>query len=115
MWEQNALLPEWHKFASVQVLDLGISLKKHPDMPPGEAVAIAIEEFVRTARSWEPDVILFYARPALLSDLAHTLFSAKAKPAVSPYQSDELFASGQPAPGRHNMIAAPIRAMATMP
>lgn len=70
MWEQNALLPEWHKFASVQVLDLGISLKKHPDMLPGEAVAIAIEEFVRAPRSWEPDVILFYARPALLSDAA---------------------------------------------
>ena len=73
MWEQNELFPEWRKFASVQVLDLRPMLKQQPEAPPGEVAARVIEEFIRTPRSWEPDVILFYARPGLLSDAAFDL------------------------------------------
>ena len=70
MWEQNEMFPEWRKFASVEALDLQPFLKKHPETPPEEVTANAIEEFTRAPHSWEPDVILFYARPALLSDAA---------------------------------------------
>ena len=70
MWEQDSMFPEWRKFASVQSLDLRPILQKHPESSPAEITARAIEEYARAPRSWEPDVILFYARPALLSEAA---------------------------------------------
>src|SRR5437773_741481 len=57
-WEPNELFPELRKIAALEYLDLGPSLKANQVARPHETVSRAIEAFVTTARSWEPDVIL---------------------------------------------------------
>jgi len=73
MWEQNELFPEFRKLAELQCLDLHPALKANPSAAPREAVARALDAFIKAPRDWEPDVILFYARPSLLSEAAFDL------------------------------------------
>jgi hypothetical protein len=73
MWEQNELFPEFRKIATLQSFDLNPALKQNPGRPPHEVTARALESFISAPRNWEPDVILFYARPSLLSDAAFDL------------------------------------------
>jgi hypothetical protein len=69
MWEQNDLVPELSKIASVSLLDLRPELKHRPSSEPEcQVVARAVEGFAREQRAPAPDIILFYARPRLLSD-----------------------------------------------
>ena len=70
LWEQNELFPELRKICSLQYLDLNPALKQKPQAPPPETVARSIQGFIRASNQLEPDVILFYARPELLSDEA---------------------------------------------
>jgi hypothetical protein len=73
-WESHELLPELRKIARVEVLDLGPSLESQSDasrLP--SAVVQTLESFVKQPQAWEPDVVLFYARPRLLSAAAFDL------------------------------------------
>lgn len=71
MWEPGELFPELRKMAAVDCLDLRPALRAAPPGGTRDAVARAIEQFALPGG--EPDVILFYARPSLLSDAAFDL------------------------------------------
>jgi hypothetical protein len=79
MWEQNALFPELHKICGLQFLDLHPALTQKPHARPAETVAKNIEAFIRASTSLEPDAILFYARPQLLSEVAFDLIRRRWK------------------------------------
>jgi hypothetical protein len=69
MWEQNDLVPEFARIAETRLLDLRPALKKKPeDQSLAEAVVQAVRQFADGQGQWSPDVILFYARPLLLSE-----------------------------------------------
>lgn len=69
MWEQNDLVPEFARIAETRLLDLRPALKKRAaKQSPADAVAQAVREFAGGADAASPDVILFYARPLLLSE-----------------------------------------------
>jgi hypothetical protein len=69
MWEQNQLLPELRKIADVVALDLRPRLKTLPaSSSRRECVAASVRAFAEAEKTLEPDVILFYARPELLSE-----------------------------------------------
>jgi len=71
MWELDQLVPELRKIGQVSLLDLHPALERRPPGPSRiEAVARAVEDFARVQKSLDPDVILFYARPSILSDAA---------------------------------------------
>ena len=69
MWEQDELVPELARIADTRTLNLRPLLKQRPpDQSEPETVAQAIKNFAATESGLAPDVILFYARPNLLSD-----------------------------------------------
>jgi hypothetical protein len=69
MWEQNDLVPELCRIAEVIVLDLHPTLRaKAAAQTESEAVAAAVQAFADAQKQLAPDVILFYARPNLLSE-----------------------------------------------
>lgn len=69
MYEQRDLIPELGKIARVEVLNLQPRLKaKLVSQSKADVVASAIRDFAASQRRLVPDVIFFYARPALLSD-----------------------------------------------
>lgn len=69
LWEQNALVPELSRIAPTRLLDLHPALKSCPaEMPLPVRVAQVIKDFAAAQTGPTPDVVLFYARPALLSD-----------------------------------------------
>ncbi len=68
MWEQNDLAPELTRIAPTRLLDLRPRLKKQPLSRLRELVVAGVREFVAANPGYSPDVILFYARPLLLSD-----------------------------------------------
>ncbi|HEV2394979.1 MAG TPA: glycosyltransferase [Verrucomicrobiae bacterium] len=71
MWELRDLVPELQKIAAVSVLDLRDSLKDPVRTGTDrQAVASALECLAGNGGSPLPDLILFYARPALLSEEA---------------------------------------------
>lgn len=71
MWEERDLVPEMRKIAEVVFLDLGPALKVRPrDQAPCEAVEAKLRAFAQEQNLLSPDLILFYARPALLSEAA---------------------------------------------
>ena len=80
MWEQNDLVPELARIADTRLLDLRPALKT---MAPGidgrNVVVETIRQFAADNRSFSPDVILFYLRPALLSDEVFDLLRQKWK------------------------------------
>lgn len=69
MWEQNDLVPEFQKIAPTQLLNLRPLLKgTGPGPHQAAVVAEAVRAHSRDTAQPTPDVILFYARPGLLSD-----------------------------------------------
>lgn len=69
MWEQNDLVPELALIAPTQTLDLRPALKRRSgDAPESGIVLRTMQEFIAANPRYEPDVILFYARPLLLSE-----------------------------------------------
>jgi hypothetical protein len=79
MWEQNELFPEFRKICDLQFLDLRPMLKQKPHATPADTVVESIEAFIRASTTLEPDVILFYARPVLLSQAAFDLIRRRWK------------------------------------
>jgi hypothetical protein len=73
-WEPQQLVPELRKIARVEVLDLGPSLKSQADAYRLPSAAVqTLESFIKQPHDWEPDVVLFYARPQILSAAAFDL------------------------------------------
>lgn len=68
MWEQEQLFPEIRKICELEILDLKYALKSCHN--PCDSVVAAIRARAAEAHAQEPDLILFYARPSLLSDEA---------------------------------------------
>lgn len=69
MWERNDLEPELAQIAETRVLDLRPRLKaRRPEEDEPTVVVQTVKEFANRADGLAPDVILFYARPNLLSD-----------------------------------------------
>lgn len=79
MWEQNELFPELRKICGLQFLDLRPALTQKPHAKLAETVVKSIEAFIRASNSLEPDAILFYARPQLLSEVAFDLIRRRWK------------------------------------
>jgi hypothetical protein len=71
MWEQEQLFPEIRKICDLEVLDLNPTLKSCGE--PQAAVVAAIRELASRSHAPEPDIILFYARPSLLSEEAFSV------------------------------------------
>ena len=69
LWEQHSLVPELSRIAPTQLLDLhpALEIRSSATTEP-QRVARAIADFAAAQRGSTPDVVLFYARPALLSD-----------------------------------------------
>jgi hypothetical protein len=68
MWEAEQLFPEIRKICHLDVLDLRAPISSAPD--PRQAVVAAIEAHVKAIHDADPDLILFYLRPSLLSEEA---------------------------------------------
>jgi hypothetical protein len=69
LWEQNDLAPELARIGDTRVLDLHPALKGVPEGPRSrQAIVEALRQFAQGDSSLSPDVILFYLRPALLSE-----------------------------------------------
>ena len=79
LWEQNELFPELRKLCRLESFDLNPALNRADDLPAAEVVARAVAEFTNAPHDWEPDVILFYARPSLLSDAVFDLLRRRWK------------------------------------
>lgn len=75
MWEQSDLVPELGKIAEVTVLDLRSRLSaRRPSESERDVSCSAIKEFAAAKANLAPDLILLYARPALLSEeIFHSL------------------------------------------
>jgi hypothetical protein len=71
MWERDALLPELEKIAPVATCDLRSALSTAHGTP-AEVVSKALRTWIGSS-SPEADVVLFYARPSLLSEEAFAL------------------------------------------
>ena len=71
MWEKEQLFPEIRKICELEVLDLRQPLTHAAD--PAQAVVSAIREFAASTKGGDPDLILFYARPSLLSEEVFSL------------------------------------------
>lgn len=67
MWEQESLLPELRKICPVHFVNLHPALKGHPQPAWATLTAACVNNFVRDSENIDPGLILFYARPALLS------------------------------------------------
>jgi hypothetical protein len=69
MWETNDLVPELAKICKVVAWDLHDVLKNLPDADKAaETVVTTIRSRIQSEEEINPDVILFYARPSLLSE-----------------------------------------------
>ena len=69
MWEQQDLVPELARIAETRCLDLRGPLRGRlpPESPPA-IIARTLREFAASSAGFQPDVILFYARPQLLAE-----------------------------------------------
>lgn len=71
MWEHEQLFPEVRKICDLEVLDL------HPRITPSSSsihtVVSALQARAASGATPDPDLILFYARPSLLSEEAFTI------------------------------------------
>ena len=75
MWEQEQLFPEICKICELEVLDLRQSLTHATD--PAQAVVSAIRKYAASSIGRDPDLILFYARPSLLSAEVFSLIRSR--------------------------------------
>jgi hypothetical protein len=79
-WESKELVPELGKICSVDVLDLHPQIQSHSAVESlNEIVTTTVADFVKVRSSAEPDLILFYARPSLLSAATFDLLRKKWK------------------------------------
>jgi hypothetical protein len=73
-WESQELIPELKRIARVEVLDLGSALKSQSDASRHSATVVqTLERFVKQSPDLDPEAVLFYARPQLLSAAAFDL------------------------------------------
>lgn len=79
MWEQSELFPELRKICALHSFDLHPALQRNPQAPPPDVVTQSLDRFIRETANLEPDAILFYARPQLLSDAAFDLIRRRWK------------------------------------
>ena len=75
MWEQEQLFPEIRKICDLEVLDLRQSLIHATH--PAQAVDSAIRKYAASSTGRDPDIILFYARPSLLSEEVFSLIRSR--------------------------------------
>jgi hypothetical protein len=68
MWEQDQLFPEILKICDLHVLDLKSALHASTDLK--SAVVKTIKNYAKNCGVLKPDLIIFYARPSLLSEEA---------------------------------------------
>ncbi len=69
MWEKVSLIPELEKICPVSTLDLNPALRENRDqILPSDVVLRTVDKFLADQPGLQPDAILFYARPSLLSD-----------------------------------------------
>ena len=69
LWEQFSLVPELARIADTRVLDLRPGLQQRkPQQTLAEIVTQTVKDFAASQLHLTPDVILFYARPNLLSE-----------------------------------------------
>lgn len=66
MWEADQLFPELRRICDLDTLDLRPSLKNSADLK--QSVLTALISHAKKNRSPEPDLILLYLRPSLLSE-----------------------------------------------
>ena len=68
-WEQNNLVPELARIADTRLLDLSPVVKSAIDVSQARAaITEAVRQFAEGNPALSPDVVLFYLRPALLSE-----------------------------------------------
>lgn len=80
MWEETGLVPELAKIADTRLLNLrSVLAKRPPGQTEPDAVTQAVEDFASLLSGWDPDVILFYARPQLLSEEVFALLRRRWK------------------------------------
>lgn len=79
MWEQNELFPELRKICDLQFLNLHPALAGSKPDSLSQTVAEAVETYGRGAKGLEPDAILLYARPQLLSESVFELLRRRWK------------------------------------
>jgi len=69
MWEANDLVPELANICPTVAFDLHPHLRKNAGrVPEPQVMVLAVRGFMEEQKALEPDVILFYARPGLLSE-----------------------------------------------
>jgi hypothetical protein len=92
-WELRELAPELSKLCELETFDLHPALRRHNHTGrlPAEIATRTIADFIGSHNSYEPDVILFYARPALLSDeVFHSLRKKWACPLLGMNLDDKI-------------------------
>lgn len=75
MWEEDQLFPEIQKICHLDVLNLRPALAGAKD--PNIAVISALTAHTADRNTTEPDLILFYLRPSLLSEEAFSIIRKK--------------------------------------
>jgi hypothetical protein len=80
MWEDRELVPELEKICTVATVNLRPVLRETPEgRAPRDVVVTALRNLVASQDTPEPDAILFYARPSLLSEEAFGLLRKRWK------------------------------------
>jgi hypothetical protein len=106
LWEQRDLLPELARIAETRLLNLRSSLKAMQESPEGRAEVVeAVRRFTEANSALEPDVVLFYLRPGLLSDEVFEVLRRRWKCPLFGMNLDdkmEFFPYGVFAHGNHN-------------
>ncbi|MHC1762837.1 MAG: glycosyltransferase [Verrucomicrobiia bacterium] len=92
-WEGKELVPELEKICPVDALNLHPSLtaSENRRVAPREVVVAELRNWVANHGASDPDVILFYARPALLSNEAfHVIRTAFSCPVLGMNLDDKI-------------------------
>lgn len=80
MWEHRELVPELQKICPVETLNLRSALEQGGEARPAhETVVATLRDFIRAHGTYEPDVVLFYARASLLSEEVFALLRQRWK------------------------------------
>lgn len=108
LWEERDLVPELRRIADTRLLNLRITLKKMQESPEGRTkVTEAVRQFAEANGATEPDVILFYLRPGLLSDEVFDVLRRRWKCPLFGMNLDdkmEFFPNGIFAAGNQNYL-----------
>ncbi len=78
LWEADELVPELQRFLEVQTCNLRPVLRDAPrDEDPAVTTVRAVREFLADSTLVEPDILMLYARPGLLSDEVFSVLRAR--------------------------------------